>query len=253
MHAPTFARERRHSYEIVLLDVFDRFDSQITNQLRLFAGLNVQPLNVFERLVPIVAIAQVARGFLHLGFTPGELLISDGNQFFRSVWDHLRGQLDHQCFTANRITNNIARITGPRVAASSPLETGLLVQRSICTTAGRPRSSIRNFSRSHTGLVTHEGGIVLQRLVRRLIRLGHPPGEDRIVAIVIVEPVSKRVSQAADICGRAISNILLHAERARSYLSGRLGLCVVEFSIWATRACSHRPAQLLNLFAYVCQ
>src|SRR6266446_2156244 len=26
---------------------------------------------MFERLVPVVAIAQVARGFLHLGFTPG--------------------------------------------------------------------------------------------------------------------------------------------------------------------------------------
>src|SRR5206468_11719560 len=115
-----------------------------------------------------------------------------------------------------RITSTAPRITGPRVAASSGLEAGLLVRRSAGTTAGRPSSSISSFSRSHTGLVTHEGSIVLQRLVRRLIRLGYPPGKDRIVAIVILEPVSKRVSQAADSCGRAISNILLHAERARS-------------------------------------
>src|SRR6267378_4906197 len=207
---------------------------------------------MFERLVPVVSIPQLARGFLHLSLTPGELFISDGNQLFRSVWDHLRGQFDHQCFTANRITNNVACITRPS-GASSALEAGLLIQRSICTTAGRPGSSISSFSRSHTGLVTHEGGIVLQRLVRRLIRLGHPPGEDRVVAIVIIEPVSKRVSQAADTCGRAISNILLHAERARSYLSGRLGLGVVEYSTGTTRACSHRSAQLLDLFAYVCQ
>src|SRR5437879_5387386 len=55
LHAPTFARERRHSYKLVLLDVFDRLESQIADQFRLFAGLNVQPLDVFERLVPIVA------------------------------------------------------------------------------------------------------------------------------------------------------------------------------------------------------
>src|SRR5213080_431148 len=41
LHAPTFARERRHRYEVTLLDVINRLECQITDQLRLLAGLHV--------------------------------------------------------------------------------------------------------------------------------------------------------------------------------------------------------------------
>jgi len=58
--------------------VFDRLECQIADRLWLLAWLNVLTFDMFECPVPIVAIAQVARGFLQLGFTPGELFISDG-------------------------------------------------------------------------------------------------------------------------------------------------------------------------------
>src|ERR687891_616761 len=61
LHAPTFTRELGYSYQITVFDKLDRLEREIANHLGLLAWFDVQVLDVFERLVPIVAITECAR------------------------------------------------------------------------------------------------------------------------------------------------------------------------------------------------
>ena len=79
----------RNSHQIVVFDKLDRFEREIANHFRLLAGFDVKVLDVFERFVPIVAVAEFARGLLHFVFAPGHLFFADGDQFFRRVGNHL--------------------------------------------------------------------------------------------------------------------------------------------------------------------
>jgi hypothetical protein len=90
LHAPALTREFGHGDEVVVFDELDRFEGEVANHFRLFAGLDVKVFDVFESFVPVVAVAERARGFLHLVFTPGHFLFADGDDLFRCVRDHLR-------------------------------------------------------------------------------------------------------------------------------------------------------------------
>ena len=60
--------------QVVGVEILDRLERQVADQRRLLAGLDVQRLDVLERRLPVVALAHLARGLLHLVLAPGELL-----------------------------------------------------------------------------------------------------------------------------------------------------------------------------------
>ena len=61
---------------------------EIADQRRLFAGLDIFLLDGLERLLPIVAVAHLARRLFHLGLAPRKFLVGDLDQFFGRVRDH---------------------------------------------------------------------------------------------------------------------------------------------------------------------
>src|SRR6185503_19046376 len=114
LHPPALAREFRDRYEVVVFDKLDGFEREIANHLRLFAGFHVEIFDVFERLVPVVAVTEIARSLLHFVFTPRHLLLADRDDFFRRVGNHLRAQLAQECFAPYRIADDVARIARSR-------------------------------------------------------------------------------------------------------------------------------------------
>src|SRR5262245_37530894 len=177
--------------------------------------------------MPIVPESQLARGLLHFVLAPGEFFPSDGDQLFRSVGDHLGGQLDHQAFASDRVTDDVAGIAGARGArAAAPNirspdnevtaaagATSPAAAAASSSAATRPatrsrfsyrRSAIRASQARHS--FAQEVGVGGERLVHRFVWLIDPPGEERVVAVVITEPRPQRVSQAVDRRRRSIAD-----------------------------------------------
>src|SRR5262249_16850560 len=74
--------------------------------------------------------------------------------------------------------------------------------------------------------LAEEAGIRLERLVSRLIRLLHPPGGERVVAVLKAEPAAPRAPQALDGRQRAVGGRPLRtrlAPRLALQLAARLG------------------------------
>src|SRR5438105_4511790 len=57
------------------------------NHLRLLTRLYMLVLDVFQCPVPVIAIAEIARGAFHLRLAPGLLPLRESNQLFRRVRD----------------------------------------------------------------------------------------------------------------------------------------------------------------------
>src|SRR5262245_9092296 len=170
--------------------------------------------------MPIVAEAQLSRGLLHLAFTPIEFFVSDGDQLFRRIRNHLRSEFDHQRVAANRVADYIAGIPCPgvdspaastggaaKVSSSNP-STGAPLSASGpagATWAAGPRHCRSGVARTQADhFFSQIGRVIAERLIRRLVWFIHPPGEERVVAVVIPEPYAKRASQAVDCARRSI-------------------------------------------------
>ena len=60
LHAPAFASQVGNSHEIIVFDKLDSLECEVANHFRLLAGFDIKVLDVFERLVPIVAVTERA-------------------------------------------------------------------------------------------------------------------------------------------------------------------------------------------------
>ncbi len=101
LHPPGFPAQRRHGDQIVLDYVIGRFLSQVADQSRLLAWLDVQRLDFLDGFLPIVAKTHGARGLLHLGLAPGILFLGQVDDLLRGVRDQLAGQLSNECLAAD--------------------------------------------------------------------------------------------------------------------------------------------------------
>ena len=84
---------------------------------------------------------------------------------------------------------------------------------------GRCRNGV-----GRSDLVAQEGGVVLQRGVGLLVGHAHPPGEERIVVVVEVEPRGHAAAQAVDRVGPACRQGLADLQRVTCRASVQPGL-----------------------------
>ncbi len=164
LHPPGLLGQRRNGDQIAGLDELDRLVAELPDQRGLAAGSNELLLDVLERLFPVVAIAEVARGGDHPLLAPGQLPIGDRQQPLGVVGNHLRGQLALQSGAADRAAQD-----------------GRLV---VFVDAG--------------DLLPQELGIVLQAGVEFLVRRLDPPAHDRIVAVIELVPMAKGPRRGPD-------------------------------------------------------
>src|SRR5581483_6233478 len=144
---------------------------------------------------------------LHLVLTPVEFLVSDGDQFLGRVRDHLGGELEHQPVAANGVAADvavIARARGGGPAAGLTSAALAATESGAATTAARAAEPAARPAPPLTADLSHRrpslsgpqsddplgqpGGVIAERLIERFVRLLRPPGEERVVAIVITEP-----------------------------------------------------------------
>ena len=161
LHPPDFLGERRHGDQVVLLDVVLGLARQIANQVGLLARLDVQRLHLLERRLPVVAEAHLARRLLHLGLAPGELALGDREQLLGRVGDHLGAELGA---SASR------PIGVPTIGSSSP-------------------------GRMPSDALAQQLAIRVERRAALLVGSLGPPREQRVVALVVVEPAAERGRQ----------------------------------------------------------
>ena len=114
-HPPRVAAELGDRHQVVGIHVIDRLEGQVADQGRLLAGLDVQRLDVLEGSLPVVALAHLARGLLHLVLAPGQLVAGELDQLFGRVRDHLVLELAQEGLAADRVADDLAI---PRAAAS---------------------------------------------------------------------------------------------------------------------------------------
>src|SRR5204863_4942330 len=118
---------------------------EIADHFRLFAGFNIQGLNVLERLLPVVAVTEIPRSLLHLVFAPGHLLVGDGDQFFGRIRNHFRLQLAQQRVAPDWIADDVAGIAGACGGGARSLKTAGALPAASCSAT--PGSLTRLLSR----------------------------------------------------------------------------------------------------------
>src|SRR5688572_23957472 len=199
LHAPAFACEIRDGDEVVVFDELDRFEGEFANHFRLFTGFDVEVLDVFEGLVPVVAEAEFARCSFHLRLAPDHLLFADGDDLFRCVRDHFGTQLADQRFASDRIADDIARVAGSGCVSAGTLKTTTAASAlPAWTTWGAALSCLWAVGTNTDDPFSNKIRIICKRLIQRPVRLFVPPREYRIVAVVKRVPISKIATQIVD-------------------------------------------------------
>ena len=167
--------------------------SEIANHLRLPAGLHIGVLHPFHCRLPIVAEAEVARGLLHLTEREGVLPLGNGDQLLRRIRNHLVREIFCQPNFADRVTND--RSVGGRASAGA---------RTAGTTAPHVRG--QDGGRDADDPLSQRARIADERGVEPSVGRLDPPGELRIVAVVVAVPVRNDPTDLIDVVGRAIGN-----------------------------------------------
>ena len=108
----------------------------------MFAGLDITVLYVLERFFPVIAKAEIARGFFHFRFAPGHLFIGNGNQLFGRVGNHLKLQFADEGLTTDGIADNVTRVSGTSLRCARSLKTGAAWTAGLATAAAS-RANLR--------------------------------------------------------------------------------------------------------------
>ena len=155
---PVVPGQRRDGDEPSRLDEVHRFKRQRPNEFGLFTWTDMQGLDVLQGSLPVLPVAKVSRGLEHLGFEEGELPFTDRDQLLRGVRNEFRRQVLEEGLAADRLADDRLFLIGPEARVPGP-------QRRV---------------------------IPGQRGVRAPIWHLRPPGEHRVVAVVIAKPLAQR-------------------------------------------------------------
>ena len=148
---------------------------QVAHQVGLAARLDVGVLDLLHRRFPVVAESHLPRRGLDLRQTERVLALGDRDQLLRRVGDHLVVEILLEPVRADRLAHDRPRVgTGPRLGADDALAQGARVAR--------------------------------ERRVQLLGGLLHPPGKDRIVAVVVAEPAGDHAAHVVDVIGGAVGD-----------------------------------------------
>src|ERR1044071_3168646 len=172
LDSPRLFCEFRNGDEVVVFDKLDRFEREIANHLWLLAGFDVKIFDVFERFVPIIAVAQLARSLFHLVLTPGHLFFTDHDDFFRRVRDHLRAEFTQERFASDRIADDVTRITRSRIATAGTLKVSATTAWSTTLAGLLLRAA---FGPDADSALAEARRLVRQRLIEGPVRLFIPP------------------------------------------------------------------------------
>ena len=158
LHPPGFGRQRRNRHEVVLLEIFDRLQGEFANQGGLFSRFDVEILDLLKRFLPVVAKAHLGGGFLHLGLAPGEFLVGDHDELLGRIRNERLVELRPKNLRPHGVADN--RVAVRRI---------------------KPRHVLAEVFR-----------IRLKRLLGGFVRLGVPPSEQGVVAVVKLVPFGER-------------------------------------------------------------
>ncbi|KAK1251832.1 hypothetical protein MKX07_007311 [Trichoderma sp. CBMAI-0711] len=109
-HARRLLGQRRHRHQVVLLDEGGALAHQPLDEARLLAGRHRVLLDRVERLLPVVAVAELLGRGLHLQLAVVELLLGQRDELLRRVGDHLRLELRQQRLAAQGLADDVARL-----------------------------------------------------------------------------------------------------------------------------------------------
>ncbi len=144
-------------------------------------------LDLLERLLPVVAEAHLARGLLELDFAPGKLLFGDGDELLGRVGNELVVQVLNDRLPADRV-------------AHDRLVFALL---------------------DSDDFLAKELDVFLERSVDLLVGRLAPPGKERVVPIVELEPLRERRTLFLQHRGATVGHDLRRPDRLGVPSAGR--------------------------------
>ena len=219
---------------------------EIANEIRLLARLDVHVLHLLHRRLPIVTEPHFARRLPGLREAERILLLGDRDQFVGRVRNHRVAQVGREPLGADGITDN--RLVGG----------GRVARRRCRCRAGTSLSAARtrhdqcrrraDHARANGGRIPPHG------VVEFLIRIGGPPGEERVVAVVIAIPDTDRVADQVKLIGGAVAHRARHLGRGHTHgARGAVTTRARAVARWARRRRLEKRAQAVHRLGNVGQ
>ena len=202
LHAPVFACESWNRDPIVCVEERLRLAREIADEIGLLAGLDVRVLHLLDRLLPVVAESELARRLLHLAQRERILALRDGDELLGRVRNHLVLEIDLEPIGADGIADDWAVVEH---------------------TARVSRRQRRR--RNPDDLLAQRARVPRHRRIELQVGRLRPPGEHRVVAVVVAVPRRDGRANAVKVVGRAVGDRARHLGRRRTRLRGGVGLC----------------------------